>query len=157
MLLIALLACTESRIPEGALFYDVTVTTADVDDDNVVDSCHPDAQVAIVTENYRYAVFFDAERAEVYVGEELFAVGSIGGCRLQYQTVVVGEESDADGDVKWQLFGSAALDPGDDACVEGDGDWLGSEVFEIVSSENDTLSPGCTYEMETTGTFVPME
>jgi hypothetical protein len=157
MLLAALLACTESRIPEGALFYDVTVAPADVDEDGLIDSCHPDAPVAAFEDTYRYAVFFDAERAEIYVGEELFAVGSLGGCRLQYQTVVVGEESDADGDVKWQLFGSAALDPGDDACVEGEGDWTGSEVFEIVASEDDVLSVGCTYETQTTGVFVPTE
>ncbi len=147
MLLLALFACQESRIPEDALFYDVTVTAT-------ADSCHPDATEGY-EETFSYAVFFDAARAEVYVGEELFAVGSVAGCTLSYQTVVFGEDTEADGNVKWQLFGQAEIDPGEGPCVEGEDAWAGTETFEIVSSTDDTLEPGCTYETETRGTFVP--
>jgi hypothetical protein len=149
VLLFALLACQESRVPADADHFTVTVTATS-------DTCHPDASEGY-EETFEYAVFFaDAQRAEVYVGEELFAVGTIAGCTLSYQTVVFGEETEADGNVKWQLFGEAQFDtvPGADACVDGEDDWLGEEVFEIVSSVDETLEPGCQYVTETRGKAV---
>ena len=147
MLLVALLACQESRLPEDVLRYTVTVTATE-------DSCHPESSEGY-QETFDYAVFFDAARAEVYVGEELFAVGTVAGCTVNYQTVVLGEDTEQDGNVKWQLFGEAEFDRGDDSCVDGPEDWAGEEVFEIVSSVDETLEPGCTYTTETHGAYVP--
>jgi len=64
---------------------------------------------------------------------------------------VIGEDTDNDGSIKWQLFGETSLDQGDDACVDGENDWEGTEYFEVVSTEDDTLEPGCQYQMESTG------
>jgi hypothetical protein len=159
LLLALLLACAEeSRVPEGALFYDVTVTAT-------ADSCHPDATEGY-EETFRYAVFFGSSasadaasgaRAEVYVDEELFAVGSIAGCSMSYQTVVFGEDTEADGNVKWQLTGAADLDRGDDSCVPTDKDWEGEETFEVIAAPDESVAPGCTYETATTGTVVSTE
>ena len=87
LLLALLLACAEeSRVPEGALFYDVTVTAT-------ADSCHPDATEGY-EETFRYAVFFGSSasadaasgaRAEVYVGEELFAAPAYAGKDPSYR------------------------------------------------------------------------
>jgi hypothetical protein len=146
VLLLALFACQESRVPEDAYFYDVTVTAT-------ADTCHPEAQEGY-EETFRYAVFFDAERAEVYVGEELFALGSIAGCRLSYETVTFGQDTEDDGNVKWKLRGEADIDPGEGPCVEGEDAWSGTEVFEILANEPETLEPGCTFTTETRGAFV---
>jgi hypothetical protein len=148
-LLLLLTACEESRVPEDALSFEVTTT-------GIADSCHPEATEGSV-ETYTYALAFDASSATIYIGEDVFAVGSITGCDLQYQTVIIGSETQNDGFVHWQLFGQASLDAGTNACVEGDDDWKGTETFEIQSSDDDTLEPGCTYDMKTTGRFVPAE
>jgi hypothetical protein len=114
------------------------------------DGCHDDDSHTYA-EDFTYALSFDASSATIYIGEDVFASGSISGCDLTYQTVVIGQDTEDDGNVKWQLFGTAAVDPVDGDCAEGDADWLGTEYFEIVSSEDDTLEPGCQYNMETTG------
>lgn len=154
--LLLLAACTNSRVPEDAIFFDVTVTTGNNDDDALVDECHPDlAEVPGYQESFQYALALDGSKVTVYIGEDVFAVGSFSGCDLTYSTVVIGEETDADGPVKWQLTGTAMVDPSEGAdCVEGDDDWAGTETFEIVSSEEDTLEPGCEYEMTTVGSRV---
>jgi hypothetical protein len=134
-------------VPEDALHYSVTVT-------GLADSCHPDSTDGY-EEKFDYAVAFDASSATIYVGEDVFAIGSISGCNLSYQTVVIGETTENDGDVRWQLYGEAQMDRGDNACVDGDGDWAGTESFEIVESDSDTLEIGCTYDMTTSGSYVP--
>jgi hypothetical protein len=158
LLVLALVACDNSKIPDDALFYDVVVNAEDVDDDSFVDTCHPDATIPGYTETFTYAVAFEGSKATIWVDESIFAVGTITGCDLTYTTVVFGEESDADGALKWQLTGVANVDPAEgDACVEGTDDWQGYEIFEIISSEEETLEPGCTYETSTLGTFVSGE
>ncbi len=165
MLFFLLLACgRDSVIPEGSIYFDVTVTAEDVDGDTFIDTCHPDAtELEAYSETFRYAVFFDANRAEVYVvtdtdvgqDAQLFAVGSLNGCDMEYATVIVGEETESDGEVKWKLSGAAAFDVGTNQCVDEEGaDWLGTEIFEIESSTDDTLEVGCTYELRTTGVYV---
>jgi hypothetical protein len=144
--LIALLfACQESRVPEGALMYSITVT-------GLEDTCHPDASTGSV-EDFTYSVALDASESTIYIDDQVFAVGQVSGCTIEYNTVVIGEETEGDGEVRWQLFGTADFDPGDDACVEGDKDWDGTETFEIVSSEDDVLEEGCTYTATTSGSF----
>lgn len=142
-----LLACKEeSKIPEGAVGYEITVTA-------VADQCHPDANEGY-EETFIYHLALDASTATIYIDEQIFAVGLASGCTLSYQTPIIGEESESDGDIKWQLFGEASLDAGDDACVPGENDWEGTEAFEIVLSEDDTLEPGCEYRTETTGKLI---
>lgn len=152
LLVLSLFACQESRIPEDALYFDVQVEAADTDDDSYVDNCHPDDDVKAYKESFTYALVFEASAATIYIGEDVFASGTITGCSLTYETVVIGEETDGDGEVKWKLVGVADVDVVEgDACVDGDDDWSGSEYFEIVSSSEETLEPGCTYEMSTVG------
>lgn len=144
LVLLSLIACNNgSDVPEGGTTYQVTVTA-------IEDECHPEATSGY-KEEFTYYVFLDASSASVYIGEQLFAVGLASGCTLSYQTPIIGEESDNDGKIKWQLFGEAEIDAGDDACVPGENDWEGTEAFEVVTSEEESLEVGCEYKTEVTG------
>jgi hypothetical protein len=152
-LILSLVACQESRVPEDAVYYDVQVTAADIDGDGLADSCHPDNTEGY-QEAFTYALAFDENSATIYIGEQVYAVGTIMGCDLTYQTVVIGEDTQNDGYVHWQLTGQAQVDqPGQDQCTSDDPDldWVGTEYFEIISTDDDTLEPGCTYESTTAG------
>ena len=150
MLLVQLFACAPSPIPEDALHYNVKVTAT-------ADECHPDSTQGY-SETFEYIVAFDGSDTTIYIGEEVFAVGQITGCDLTYQTVVLPGENDTDGAFKWQLFGTASVDPTEgDACVEGENDWEGTEYFEIVSSEDEQIEVGCQYTMDSVGGLVAAE
>lgn len=159
---LALLACQEPKVPEDALTFDVEVTAGDIDGDGLADTCHPDATEGW-QDSFVYSVVFETAAdgtiaTIVYVGDTVFATGTMmDGCKMSYQTVVTGEDTEADGEVRWQLFGESMFDRGDDACAEGEGDWIGTEWFEVVSSTEETLPAGCTYEMTTAGTYLPAE
>lgn len=143
--MLMMLACKhESKLPEGGTSYDITVTATK-------DECHPAATEGY-EETFTYYIALDGSTAGVYIDEQLFASGTVSGCTITYQTPIIGEESEQDGDIKWQLFGQADFDDGSDACVAGDKDWAGTEYFEIVATENDSLEPGCQYLTDTSGT-----
>ncbi len=146
MHLLFLVACAEApSLPEGVDRYDVTVTATD-------DTCHD--TLVPHEEHVDYALFLRGRSADLYVGEQLFATGAIDGCDLTYQTAVYNNDTTADGNVKWRLSGSATVDRGDDSCVDGDADWDGQEVFEVVDAPSDTIEPGCTYTTTTSGVIV---
>lgn len=144
--LVLIVACAESKVPDDAVFYNVEVTA-------VSNDCHPDN-----TEGYKdtfeYAVAFDASSATIYIGESAFAAGTITGCDLTYQTVVFGEDRGG-GEIKYQLFGQAAVESTDsNGCVEDpDAEWQGTEYYEIVNSADESVQKGCTYNMTTLGTL----
>lgn len=153
LIALTLLACNQSKVPENAIFFDVSVSVGNNDDDPLIDECHPDlAEVPGYAEDFTYALALDGTSATIYIGEDVFAAGTVSGCDLTYSTVVIGSETESDGPVKWQLSGTASVDPAEGgSCVDGDDEWAGTEVFEIVSSEDETLEPGCQYEMVTVG------
>ena len=63
-------------------------------------------------------------------------------------------EERAAGDLRWQLLGSAVNEGGSGGCDLTEGlDWEGSEVIEVVESDDPTVEEGCTYELETEGTL----
>jgi hypothetical protein len=146
-MLLLLLACKkESNVPEDATRYSVTVTA-------IEDECHPDSTEGF-EETFEYAIVLDGSTARIFIGEQQFAVGLASGCTLTYQTAIIGEETEADGNIKWQLFGESELDAGDNACVPSENDWEGTEYFEVLSSDEDSLDVGCEYKMETKGKLV---
>lgn len=151
LLPLPLLACGEAdKVPADALLYAVTVTATGPDE------CHP-GNTEGWQGSYTYAVAFNAAEATLFVDGEPFASGTITGCNLSYQTVVLGTQGREGGELKWQITGSARLDPGDNACVEGDLDFEGTETIEVIGSEDDGVEPGCTYPMMTEGTFTGRE
>lgn len=141
-----LAACEASKVPEDASRWAVTVTGQH-------DGCHPERTDGY-QETFDYAVAFDASSATLYIGENAFASGTISGCSLTYQSVVFEQERD-EGTLKVQLFGQAAVESvGGDPCVENtELEWEGTEWFEVISSEDPDVEPGCTYDMTTEGTL----
>lgn len=150
-LLLSLAACGEQdKIPEDALLYSVTVTGIGPDE------CHP-GNTEGYQETFDYAVAFSAAQADIFLDGEPFATGTLTGCNLSYQTVVLGTDGRTGGELKWQITGTAKIDAGDDACVEGDNDFEGTETIEVVGSEDDAIEVGCTYPMSVAGVYTGIE
>lgn len=148
---VLLAGCVDnSKVPEGALVYDVDVTGIGPD------SCHPGSTEGWA-DSFQYAIALDGSSADVYSDGEPMAAGTISGCNLSYQTVVIGDDGRAGGAIKWQLTGVARIesDSSGDACVDGDAEWEGTETITVIASEDEAIEVGCTYPMSTVGQFVP--
>jgi hypothetical protein len=148
-------ACSgEEAVPD--LVYTVNVTSA-VDSDGQLSSgttCIGEGEtVAALDEDYTYELFFEGANVEVRVDGESFAAGVREGCDLVYESAVWLEERSS-GDLRWRLNGEAIYEGAAGGCDLADGsDWSGSEVIEIVESEDEDVAEGCTYEMVTEGTL----
>lgn len=147
-LALLLVGCFDnSKIPADALLYDITVTGVGPDE------CHP-GNTDGYQETFEYAIAFNASSADVYVDGEPFATGTVSGCVLTYQTVVLLSER-ASGNLNWFITGQALIDPGDNACVEDEAlDYQGTETIEVADSADDNVEVGCTYPMSVEGTYV---
>lgn len=110
------------------------------------------AAPADYSEKLEYRVQIDGQDVEVAVGPDGFATGVSNGCSIQYETVVWGEQID-DFEIRWKLSGSATINPGGGCNTQNGTDWDGVEVFEVVSSENPDISPGCEYEVALAGKY----
>lgn len=117
------------------------------------DLCNSSTQNA--SGSFEYRVVYDLQDITIAIGEDEFATGTVNGCTFDYETVVWPEERDGY-DIAWRMEGGATVSKGggDGCTVDGGGDWAGTEVFTIITSEDPELSPGCTYTVEMTGTFV---
>ncbi len=134
-----LLACETSKIPAESQHFTVEVSAREGE--------------GTYAESFDYYLSFDASSAIIYIGEDAFARGTVTGCDLTYQSVVVGQDTDG-GDVKWQLFGQASIESAEgDPCVDGDDDWAGTEWFEIVGSEDEAIAVGQQYFLDTHGLY----
>lgn len=156
VLSVSLTGCIDnSNVPDEALVYTVTVTGIGPD------TCHSDdweGNDEGYRETFEYAVAFDASAASIYANGEPFAAGSLSGCNLTYQTVVIGEDDRAAGALKWQLTGTAKIETDESGtCVDGDAEWEGTETYTVIASEDDTMEAGCTYPTSTVGDYIPAE
>ena len=147
MLSLPLSGCGDSE--EGAYQWEVEVTA-------ITDLCNP-APVGY-QETFTYSLYFNGSATDLRIEGESFATGEISGCSLTYASPIIGEtRGDPDSSiwVKWQLEGEATIRQGGSACELEDGlDWEGTEVFEILSSDDTGLEEGCTYTMEVKGTYL---
>ena len=94
---------------------------------------------------------FEAEGQAVPV-LDTFATGTIDGCIVTYDSVVWTELRDA-GNIQWTLTGEATAQRGDGACGLAN-DWIGTETFTVLSSEDPAVSPGCEYTLNVSGTYI---
>lgn len=145
----SLVACgPEEAVPD--LSYAVTVRSA-VESDALVTDCVDEA--AVFEKTFDYDLFFEGSNVEVRVDGESFAGGVREGCDLLYESSTWLEERGS-GDVRWKLTGEAVYEGDAGGCDLAEGlDWYGTEVIEIVESEDESVPPGCTYEMVTEGTL----
>jgi hypothetical protein len=126
-------------------YWNVTAT-ADVDECN--DPTVP------YQESFLYRVVFDGQDVEVAIGDDVFATGTTSGCDIVYDTPVWSDARDDGTELRWTLVGSAKMRTDPNACIiEDDKDWSGTEIFEIVYSEDINIPQGCEYELNVTGTY----
>lgn len=104
-------------------------------------------------EKLDYRVQIEGQDITLAVGPDEFATGQVNGCVIAYETVVWGE--DVDGyEIRWQIHGGATITFGDESCSPSNGtDWDGQERFEVVSSENPSISPGCEVVVALAGKY----
>ncbi len=153
----ALTGCKSDQTVEYSAAYTVKVTSA-LTDDGALDTDCVDAGREF-NQTFTYQLLFDAADVRIDIDGEGFATGTRSGCVLNYQSAVWLEDADAadaryDGDVRWQITGTAVYEGATGGCDLDDGvDWLGTETIEVVESEDDSLPTGCTYALDTEGTF----
>ncbi len=58
---------------------------------------------------------------------------------------------------RWQINGRADVESAAGGCpdVPEDLDWFGTETLTVVSTENETIAEGCTYNMDSSGVYLP--
>jgi hypothetical protein len=117
----------------------------------VIDDCN-DPTVAYA-DSLEYRVSFDGGAVELAVGPDAFATGYIAGCEINYETVVWGEDHNGY-EVRWQMSGEAVYRQGDDTCnLPAGTDWIGTETFTIITSDDPALAVGCQYQLDVNGVY----
>jgi len=141
----AVFGCTEAELP-GEYFR--------IQASGDVNECTGAA--ASLKEQFTYRLIVDGSTVDIAVGPDVFATGFIEGCELDYESVVWEERRDG-GEIAWQLRGSATINlRGEcDLQLPGGESWLGAEVFQLVSADDELgLSPGCEYSSNLSGDLV---
>lgn len=106
-------------------------------------------------ESFDYTLFFSGSMTDLRVQGQSFATGEISGCNLSYVSPIMGEKRPSGALVKWQLEGDATLRQGGASCdLPEDRDWVGTEIFTIVESEDPDLVAGCSYTLSLEGTYL---
>ncbi len=168
------LGCTGGGEDESTYNWEVKVTSVD-------NTCTEDNSGTV--ERFVYELdFAQGSLTDLHIEGERFATGSLTGCRLEYQSQVVGEPDRAGGSIQWVLSGEAIERTGGDTCdiedhtadtladwgiVDADDvdnyldghepselDWIGWESFEIVASEDESIAVGCTYDLLVAGVYL---
>jgi len=115
--------------------------------------CTGDA--AKYSEKLEYRVLFEGNDITLAVGPDEFADGNVTGCSISYDSVIW-EDVRGDYELRWQIHGSAVVNVGGGgSCQPLNGtDWDGIERFEVISSEDPDISPGCEYSMTLSGKYL---
>lgn len=109
---------------------------------------------AVYEDTFTYDVFIDGSTALIQIDTEDFAVGSIFGCSLTYQSTVWFEEASG-GSFQWQISGEAQFEDVAQGCdLPEDTDWEGTERLVVVDSDNPDVLSGCDYDMTLTGVLL---
>lgn len=144
-----LLGCAQdSGLDPDGYHWEVTVTAT-------VDGCNADP--VGFEETFVYSLFFDGSMVDLRIGEETFASGAVTGCDLAYESATHGERRGAEDAywVKWVLEGEAVLRQGGASCdLDAGVDWVGTERFVVVETDDPDLPEDCVYEMETKGVYL---
>lgn len=154
LLLVLGAACSPEAVPPD-LTYTVDVFTR-VDNNEIVSTCITEGET--YNQTFTYELYFEGSNLELKVGSgdqepESFASGTRSGCDLVYESAIWLEERSG-GDLRWQLLGAALNEGASGGCDLSEGlDWEGTEVIEVVESEDESVPVGCTYELETEGTL----
>ena len=143
--LAAIAGCKAEELP--GYYYEVELISA-------VDECN--TPTVGYRETFEYRVVFDGGNVTVSVGDDPFATGTTKdgqACAIQYQSTVW-QENREEGELRWRVSGEADIGFGNACSVEGSADWDGTEIFTILSSEDEAVRAGCEYELTALGTFL---
>ena len=133
--------CGAGDLP--GFYYDVTATTRE-------DACN--SPVVQYAEDFEYRLFIEGNVAEVGIGPDTFATGTVDGCTVSYASITWTETRDA-GNIQWTLEGEASAERAGGSCGTPAA-WFGVETFTVQSSEDPAVSPGCTYTLDLLGTYI---
>ena len=138
-----ILACANAPDPDGS--WGISVTGLET-------NCTQQAEG--FREDYVYDLFYQGSFVEIRIEDEIFATGRRSGCFLEYQSSIYLEKDPA-GNFNWQISGVTEYQSSAGGCTQlpDKADWYGTEVVTVVSSDNDSVEEGCTYEMQTVGSF----
>ncbi len=142
--LCVLSACSKDEVVGH--YWDVTAS-------GVGDTCT--GSPANYKESFEYRVVIDGQEADLAVGPNIFASGSMNGLMFVYDSVIWTEDR-GDFEISWQIHGLAAINQGGSGAgkLENGTDWDGEEIFEVISSSDPAVSPGCTYTLALAGKYL---
>ncbi|MEQ1502682.1 MAG: hypothetical protein ABMB14_10650 [Myxococcota bacterium] len=104
-------------------------------------------------EEFEYRGVFEGNDLTLAIGEDIFATGTIEGCSVSYDSLAWSDYREGK-EIKWQIAGTARVNVGGaGGCVEGT-DWEGTETFIVTESAHPDVSPGCTYTLNVSGTYL---
>jgi hypothetical protein len=135
--------CAEGDLP--GFYWDVELAM-------VNDDCNAQPVGYGESLTYRMTIDEETQTATVAVGADVFASGPFEGCSFEYTSIPYTATRD-EGDIRWSIAGTAAPQRGDGSCNNAS-DWEGTEVITVQASEDPDISPGCTYTLGVTGTYV---
>lgn len=142
LLLLGVLAgCGPGKLPGH--YWELDLSTA-------ADNCN--SSTVGYSETLEYRLEYGLETVSVSIGSDTFASGYIEGCRVIYESITW-TEARRDGDIRWTLSGEAIAQREAGSCGIAS-DWQGTETFTVVSSEDPDIRPGCTYELNLSGTYI---
>jgi len=149
-------ACGPEEVPPDGTWA-VTVSSALNDEGTAIDStCIGDGEsVATYQASYTYELYYDGDAVSLDIDGQAFAQGTRTGCSLSYESAIWLEERPA-GLITWRIIGVADYRGGSGGCDErfDEGiDWNGLETIEVVDSEDESITPGCTYNLDVVGTW----
>jgi hypothetical protein len=149
-------ACGPEEVPpDGA--WNVTISSALNETETGIDStCIGDnEEVATYQASYLYQLYYDGDAVSIDIDGQAFAEGIRTGCGLNYESAIWLEERPT-GLVTWRIVGEASYRGAEGGCderFEGGEDWNGMETIEVINSEDETIVPGCTYNLDVVGTW----
>jgi hypothetical protein len=138
---VAVVGCGGKDLPGH--YWDVVVTGQD----NQCTGNAPD-----YTEQYEYRVVIAGNDIEVAIGPDVFALGTIEACSVQYSSLAWSDYRD-DKEIQWEILGEGRINLGNGAGCVADTDWEGTETFLVTNSAHPDVSSGCTYTLSVTGTY----
>ncbi|MBN1334802.1 MAG: hypothetical protein JXB39_02465 [Deltaproteobacteria bacterium] len=147
---LTLVACGEEGLDPAGYHWEVEILSTE-------NLCDPDLPPTY-EDAFVYSLFIDGSHADLKIGEASFASGTISGCRLTYESYLVGERRGPNDEywVQWILTGEATIRQGGSACdLDPHVDWFGTEVFTVEqASEELGYPPNCTYTTEVEGVYL---
>ena len=150
---LAMLALGAVTTLSGCSKEDVVGHYWDITASGVADTCT--GQAANHKEKLDYRLVIEGQEAQVAIGANVFANGEINGCTVFYDSVIWAEER-GEYDISWQIHGLAVINVGGgQSCAPPNGtDWDGEETFEVISSSDPSVSPGCEYTLALSGKYL---